>query len=91
MVWYEIEGYPGSYAPRAETKDRVKWFLLGLLLDVTGAVVAYVRVCRQTPKIWPMHKRAVKWAAAGCVVRYLVLAPLVEGLFGIPVSTTLPH
>lgn len=91
MVWYEIEGYPGNYAPKAETKDRVKWFLLGLLLDVTGAVIAYVRVRRQTPKIWPMHKRAVKWAAAGCVVRYLVLAPLVEGLFGIPVSTTLPH
>lgn len=65
MVWYEIEGYHGCYAPRAETKDRVKWFLLGLLLDVTGAVVAYVRVRRQTPKIWPMHKRAVKWAAAG--------------------------
>lgn len=72
MVWYEIEGYHGCYAPRAETKDRVGWFLLGLLLDVPGAVAAYMRVRRQTPKIWPMHKRAVKWAAAGCVVRYLV-------------------
>lgn len=91
MVWHEIEGYPGCYAPTAETKDRVGWFLLGLLLDVPGAVAAYMRVRRQTPKIWPMHKRALKWAAAGCAVRYLVLAPLVEGLFGIPVSTTLPH